>query len=163
MKIRHSKDPLPKLFNDLPGADKALGIWDIGLTPDARLRMKLLLFRNNREMSAFWKPVMGGIPGKQCLGIVQSPGFTVYNYESGTEKRLLEVDPTYFAVMALLEKHLTVEIICHEAMHAAFAYSNRSKKQWPGSKDHPEENVCYPAGLLAARIDYALRKDGFLP
>lgn len=69
------------------------------------------------------------------------------------------VDPVYFCVIGLVRGAISMEAICHEAVHAAYAYTNRVRTlSWPGSQDSPEENLCYPAGRIAAEINRKLWK-----
>lgn len=141
-----SRSALPRDWSGCPGADVALGRFDIGFGR-SRLRLKLLVFETNADMCRFYdyvKPSGRGL-GRRCLGCV----FELSAID-GVE------DPVYYAVMLLVRKHATTEIVCHESVHAAIAYAARvgGCAKWPGEGD--EESICYPAGKIAERVRIAL-------
>lgn len=55
-----------------------------------------------------------------------------------------------------LRNALYAEIITHESVHAAFAFSRRTRRRnlpWRDHiTDHPEEEIAYPAGAIAQDI-----------
>jgi hypothetical protein len=59
--------------------------------------------------------------------------------------------------------HLNMEVIAHEAGHAAFAFEQRMKKRhkWPGSDENDEEHFCYPLGRIAQFVYDGLSNAGF--
>lgn len=165
MKVRHSKKPLPRDWRCLPGVDRAVLVRDIAVTRGSRLRMKLLVFRNNRDLCWFWRYGLDRSPlCRRTFGVVSDLSFEVISFKKGgNESRHLRVDPRYFAVMGLIRKAVNVEVVCHEAMHVGFAYARRrgfSCDVWPGAKDMPEENICYPAGRIANNVALALKRAG---
>lgn len=168
MKVRHSKDPYPRNWAKLPGADKAILIGDVKVTPYSRLRMKLLVFKSRRDLRAFWKQGLGtSLIGPRMLGVVSDLACEVIHWPGGradADDRYLEVDPTFFAVMGLLTRHLTVDVITHECVHAGLAYVSRSRggEHWSGM-EHPDERLCYPIGRLACGVNRLLREAKLIP
>lgn len=153
-----SKIPWKKNWYEYPGADRALYISDIGITGRRGLQMKLIVFRNNRDLVNFWKKTMKSNQlTKDTRGVVDQLRTTHEN--PGTGKVWMEVDPRYFAVMGLLVTHLGQEIIAHESVHAGFAYAKRmgSKSRWYDS-DNEEEEVCYAAGKIASAVNHVLHQ-----
>lgn len=55
-----------------------------------------------------------------------------------------------------------MEIICHESVNAAFAYRRRVKgMNWVDYDNmDEEEEVCYPAGIIAKRINAFVHECG---
>lgn len=126
--------------------------------------MKLLVFKNNRDLRNFWKKALGkGDLGTGCRGAVNGLASEVIQFrEDGSESRFMEVDPRFFCVMGLVVTHLGMEIITHEAVHAGFNYAKRVKRRdlWHGAKDLDEEEVCYPSGRIASGVNKLLRESG---
>jgi len=165
MKVRHSNTPLPRYFHTLPGADKAAEIYEIRVSGYSRLWIKVLLFRTNRDLCRFFNRNLYSGLDRDTRGVVSYLGTEVISFKDGKESTWEEVDPRYFAVMGLLTTHLTPEILCHESVHAAFAYARRagSRNRWPGATGQPDENVCYPAGRIMRFLTEQLKKDGYIP
>lgn len=117
--------------------------------------MKLLVFKNNRDLNRFWVKGLGkGSLGKDASGAVQSLGYETWRIAQDGTETLEEVrlDPTYFAVMGLIRGNLGMEVITHECGHAAFAYQARVPKgNWP-DRDNPQEHFCYPLGRIARGV-----------
>lgn len=129
--------------------------------------MKLLVFKNTRDLRYFWAHGLGLTDlGRFCRGAVNSMACEVVKfYKDGSESSpVLEVDRRYFAVMGLVQTHLTMEIVCHEAVHAGFAYERRQKRKfWPGQEELDEEGVCYPVGRIATGVNRLLYENGLYP
>lgn len=154
-RIRLRKRGLPKRFDRLKGASKALAIADIRVSKGARIRMKLLVFKNRRDLLYFWKHGLGkGDLGRYCCGAVQSLGIhhTVFR-KDGSEESWTDVDPCYFAVMGLVQSELNMEIITHESVHAGYAYAARSNSKWPNQAHNDEDALCYPVGRIASMVN----------
>lgn len=167
MVTKRSKTPLPTNWRGLPDAHRALLIADIYVRAGSRLRMKLLVFRTNRDMRRFYVRGLGRQDslGRKCLGFVNNLSCTREFVPRAGQKpkaSILEVDPRYFAVMCLVRSALCMEVITHEAVHAAYAYVNRSRVKWP-DHDNPEERICYPAGRIAKHINIAIHDAGLYP
>lgn len=165
MKTRLRKEHvLPRRFN----VDASSGLiheCDLPLIQGCRLRVKLLVFERPACMRRFWVkyiyPFDGLSPG--TLGAVSRLSCSVIS--AGREQREYEeYDPRYLCVIALCRKHITVEIVMHEAVHAGFAWAKRKvRAPWDAcSLDLDEESVCYPAGRIASDMCYALEKAGFI-
>lgn len=138
---------------------------DLKVSAGSRLRAKLLVFGTTAALRQFWRRGLGrGELGRSCCGAVTPLGYEVQDFrKDGTIKsRRMEVDSRYFCVIGLCEKHLSMEIISHEAVHAGYAYAKRVnlKNLWYGAKENDEELVCYPAGRIAAEINRKLHKAG---
>ena len=67
----------------------------------------------------------------------------------------------HFAIMGLVHGHLTMEIVVHESVHAAFCYAKRCKRTpWAHYADFDEEEVAYPAGRIARALNAYLHDEG---
>jgi hypothetical protein len=164
MIVRHSKKPLPLKWSALPGAERALFIGHVTVSGGSRLRMKLLVFRSNRDLRSFWKKALGkGDLGPQCRGAVNGLACEVIKFKrDGSEERFMEVDPRFFCVMGLVVSHLGMEIVTHESIHAGFNYAKRVNRRdlWHNALELDEEEVCYPAGRIASGVNKLLREAG---
>lgn len=165
MRVRHSTRPLPRNWKHFSKRYGIVGELDIKVRHTSRLWMKALMFKSVTGMREFWrKALQNGELGRYCRGVVN--GLAVEHvrfHKGGGETRTMEVDPRYFCIMGLIAGHTTMEIVCHEAVHAAFNYAKRVNKRdlWHGAKDLDEENVCYPAGRIAATLGEWIRRRGY--
>ncbi len=152
-------------WSNINGPSKAIFECDIGVSDTSKIKMKLLVFKNNRDLCRFWRLFMGASLSKYTCGVVNSLSNDVISFKGGKETRWTEVDKRYFAVMGLLETHLTMEILSHESVHAGFAYCMRTRGRckWPGATDNPEENIAYPTGRIGRAVVNALLKAKLLP
>jgi hypothetical protein len=159
MRIIRNKKPLRRDFSNHPHAKGLIWEDDIGFKR-TRLKCKLLVFDTVNHMKRFFKKALGHpIPG--ALGAVSYLAYEVYNVDENgaTSLKNVFVDPRYFAVMVLSKKNLDIETICHESVHAAFAFSQRDRiKKDPKAFDNPDENICYPAGAIMANVIGSLRR-----
>lgn len=167
MRVRHSKTPIPQSFYRHPHAKGLLGDADIQLTRGSRLRAKLLVFDTPKSLRQFWLKGLGRSDlGRGCLGAVSSLSLECCHFPAKGQKQRpphIECDPRYFCIIGLCKGHLTMEIICHEAVHAGFSYAKRQMRQmWPNEKECGEEGVCYPSGVIASEITSYCRQKGFL-
>lgn len=165
MRTIHSSTPLPRDWRGLPGAKTALLIADITVRPRSRLRMKLLVFRANRDMRRFYDRALGRSDRlcRHTLGFVS--GLDIIHEKvpaKGPVRMRREVDPRYFAVMCFVQSALCMEVVTHEAVHAAHAYAARYKGRWP-NHENPEERICYPAGRIAKHVNAAVHEAGLYP
>lgn len=121
-----------------------------------RLRAKLLIFRTPADMAAFWRSRLmahnGGPLGAKCLGAVNALRRTRENVVSGT--RHIEVDRRFFCVIGLVVGHLSMRIITHESVHAAYAFAKRRSRSWwdAEARSFDEEAIAYPTGEIARNI-----------
>lgn len=159
MRIRCHKKGLPKSVRSHPKARGIVSAADVFVTRSARLRLKVVVFEKAADLRHFWREVLGSSDlGKRCIGAVSSLG---YERVDRAGRSTLMVDPRYFAIMGLVKGHLTMEVITHESVHAAFSYARRQMRDlWVSSSDIEEERVCYPAGIIAKRINVYLHEEG---
>lgn len=161
MRLVCSKRGLPHVFEGHPAGRGIVLERDIRLGAHARLHAKLLVFSGVGMMQRFWRVALGkSALGPRCLGAVTSLSRRHENPARGT--CWLEVDPRYFCVIGLVQRHLCMNVICHEAVHAGWAYARRRARSWwdEAIRDNDEERVCYPAGLIAAAINRAVHEAG---
>lgn len=125
---------------------------------NGRLRAKLLVFRTPRDLNRFWKTHIGQSLGRYCLGAVNTLTTEVVSFPSGRKR--IEADARFFCVIGLVKPHLTMRIISHEAVHAAFAFAKRrARSEWDDrALEFDEEAVAYPAGEIARGIVVALTR-----
>jgi hypothetical protein len=166
MRIKLAK-PIRRDWSRHPAAKGLLLDTDIGVG-HGRLKAKLLVFRNQTSLHHFWRHgLRKSNLGRFCLGAVNALAVEVLCVErkGAPEKRWIEADPRYFCVIGLVQGFLSMEIICHEAIHAGFAFAKRkARSPWEAQAlQFDEEAVCYPAGAIAAAINRALDKAGLYP
>ena len=165
MRIRHSKTPLPELFHPL--YDGILAEASVRVTKHSRLRAKILVFRSNAAMKTFWKEFLDiDCVCRKTRAIVNPLGVvrTKYRKDGTVADEFWEADPRYFCIMGFIQKHLRMEIICHEAVHAGFAYLTRqTRRQWSLDDALDEEEVAYPTGIIASLINKYLHEEGLYP
>jgi hypothetical protein len=152
------KRPIPRRWMNNPKAAGVLAEADITPTPRGRLAAKLLVFDTTRSMNRFWKlAVSGNSLGRGCHGVVNGLSFVLQPRErkrGKTPPSTLCVDPRYFCVIGLCKRHLTMEVIAHESVHAGFAYEKRVKRNVFGpAAEMDEERIAYPAGAIAGAIN----------
>ena len=163
MRVVHLSPGLPRRISTHPKARGIVSAADIFVTGGARLRLKAVVFKRQSDLVHFWKHVLGRPHlGSKCLGAVNALGFEQINMSAdGRERSTLVCDSRYFAIMGLVLGHLNMEIVTHESVHAAFAYARRQRKDlWVSSGDLEEEAVCYPAGIIAKRVNAWLHEEG---
>ena len=130
-----------------------------------KLKMHLLVFRDNRKMIAYageqLKEIHSGGDSIQTMGMVICANQCFIRVEEGKEDFcFVKQDRQYVCVILLSAECIHSEGVNHEAVHAGFAYYRRvHRTRW----DEPiavfdEEGVAYPAGLVARRIYQILSK-----
>lgn len=132
---------------------------DLKIHRHARLRAKLAVFDSNKNLRKFWSKVLYTTDlGDKTMGAVNALDRTCIRFlKDGSEESHVERDPVYFCLIGLIKGHLSMEIICHESVHAGFALMRRKTGVlWAGQEDMPEESVCYPAGAVASLINLAV-------
>lgn len=161
MRIVHLKRGLPRNWSRHPAARGVVGEFDIRLRRHSRLRAKVMVFARVADLRAFWSAALGksGL-GRGVRGVVSPLMRTTINIRKGVQQpEYIEADPNYFCAIGLTHRHLTMEIISHESVHAAFSYQRRVKRSpWAKLHDFDEEHVAYPAGVIAAAINRWLHK-----
>ena len=139
---------------------------DLRATPRGRLCAKLLVFRNRLALRRFWNGKLGKEErlGLHCFGVVNGLSRWIESYDAKTDtwsRRMERCDPRYFCVIGLVVGHLGMEVITHEAGHAGFCYAKRVQRApWAAARDFDEEEVCDPAGMIAAAIKRFLHRRG---
>jgi len=134
---------------------------DLSIT-NSRLKAKLLVFETPKDLCAFWRDVLKfKTLGRYTLGAVNSLSISYAPKAEPLNPQRMEVDPRFFCIIGLCRKHLSMEIISHESVHAGFAFALRKMKApWVKEiKDTKEEAVAYPAGRIAAAINRVLHKE----
>lgn len=131
-------------------------------TPRGRLKAKLLVFSSKVAMRRTWRAVSGSDLGPGAEGFVNSLQATSEKYENGVVvASYLDLDRDFFCIIGLVDGKLSSNHISHEAVHAAFAYEKRVKRNvWGPIGDFDEERIAYPAGYITAGIVRVLRKAG---
>jgi hypothetical protein len=162
VKVRLDRTPLPRCFQGHPEGKGIVAECDIGMR-NRRLYAKFLLFKNKASLRRFWARALAKDQlGKDCLGAVNGLAEEILVYEKGKQvDRYLRVDPRYFCVIGMVQGHTSMEIICHGAAHAGFAYAKRRRgDHWVDATELDEEKVCYPTGMIAAGINRFLHDNG---
>jgi hypothetical protein len=110
---------------------------DICPTPHGRLFAKLLVFKNTILLRRFWTSNLNkGELGRWTVG----------------------------AVNGLVKSKLSMAVIVHESVHAGFCYAKRVKRTpWAAARSFDEEEVAYPAGEIARKINIFLWKKELYP
>ena len=161
MKFKRSEKPWPRSWTGFSPVKPILEK-DLRFTRGG-LALKLLVFRNRRDLYRFWSRAeptcLGGLT-PDAAGACSS--FSSIVDPCNGKPVYSEVDGRYFAAMGLCAGHLGMEIVTHESVHAGFAYARRKgKKPWDtGFDDLDEENVCYPAGAVARMVVKTLDEAG---
>lgn len=120
----------------------------------SHLEVKLLLFATLEDMWTFRARL--GLPRSRCRGWCGK-------WEGTCRRRgkiVPSVEARFCAFMCFAMTTITLEIIAHECMHAAFEYSRRDNNfPYPG-RDREEERVCYPTGYLTSAVNEYLCRNG---
>ena len=130
---------------------------DIRPTRHGRLYAKLLIFKNPRTLQVFWRDgLKNGSLGRWTVGAVNALVHWTETVGATGEviRKQRDVDPRYFCVIGLCETKLSMEVISHEAVHAGFCYAKRVKRTpWDAARKFDEEEVAYPSGAIAKKIN----------
>ncbi len=162
MKKRISTTPYPGRWRDMPGIRNCPLLFDVRLSQRTKLAAKVLVFEKRRDLHRAWRMVFDSVLSRDCYGVCRHLSELVVFPDGRPD--VLEVDPQYYCVIGLCRERLTVEAITHECVHAAFAYSNRKsgKFEWKiDDTDMDEEEICYPAGRIAAAIVKTLHNEDY--
>lgn len=131
-----------------------------------RLRAKLVVFDNAKNLQLFWNRYLGGGLGRYCKGAVSSLQKHITDYKiPGKPKEWLECDRRYFCVIGLCRNYLTMRVISHESVHAGYAFARRVKRTtWVDQvKRLDEEAIAYPTGEIAREIAWFCQKNKLYP
>ena len=169
MRVKHSKTPFPKKVSGFPFAGPVLLDADFTVTNKGRVYVKLLVFPNQTALQRFWnKSGLFDNSGKlerDSVGVAHPLEVRREIYTKGQQEpvTLLEVDPRYCAVIGLCAGYLSMNIVTHESVHAAFCFAARSSRMstWALTPNSvPDETIAYPAGQIASKITGLLLKHG---
>lgn len=155
------KYKLPRRFASSPGL---LAHGDVRVNR-GRLRAKVLVFDKPASLHRFWKVgLRKGALGTRCLGAVNALGCYCSKFSKAGEIRTIETDHRYFCVIGLVVGHLSMKVITHESVHAAFAFANRKSRAWwdKEAKSNDEESIAYPVGEIASGIVGLLLREKLL-
>lgn len=161
MRVRAKEVQLPSSFAGLPYACNALYEGTLHLTPRSRVGLKVLVFPDADELWKFWNYVLHITQGREekaGIGAVFDTTVESIDFSTGEEgDHCLKVDNRYFAVMGLVSGKVDLEVVAHEAGHAAYAYARRMGKRslWY-DPTNCEEEVCYPLGVITQRVNQLL-------
>jgi hypothetical protein len=127
-----------------------------------RLRAKLLVFSTQEQMRRFWWRNTGRRLAGNFHGAVND--LARRTEEVLTGRQWLNVDARYFCVVGLLRRHLTMQVISHECVHAAFAFARRrARTPWDAlAVQNDEEAIAYPVGRIAREIVIHLDRAGLM-
>ena len=155
MIIRHAKTALPRVWKTHSAGGDILAETDILVRGYGTMRAKLLVFPSATKLVKFWDKALGRKLGRKCAGCVSAMA-------TEDPEGVISVDPRYFCVIGLSKNNLSMEVITHESVHAGFAYSKRHRKDFwvKQGPDFDEEDVAYPAGRIAKRINAFLYDKG---
>jgi hypothetical protein len=154
MKLKVSRK-LPSTWKKHPAAEGLLAEGNLKIGK-SRLAAKLLIFDRPASLRHFWKNGLNRFDlGKGCQGAVTGYTTEKWAYPNGKEIRWLEADNHYFCIIGLCATHLSMEIVCHESVHAGLRYIERVKKTpWDSQIGHfAEERMAYPIGAIAREIN----------
>lgn len=136
---------------------------DIFPLPRGKLAAKLLVFATVNDLKRFWRSISHPL-GRGCRGAVNALANTKQRVGAcgGSDgSAVLQGDRRYFCVIGLCARHLSMEIVCHESVHAGFCYEKRVRRNPFGpATEFDEERIAYPAGAVAAAINRFLRAKG---
>lgn len=153
----------PKFAKPLPEIFSKNRRWGKLISHEARVKIhknsrkcfKLLIFEDWYDMDDFFRLALAC--DNKCD--VHTKG--VFNRLLTTDDKC---DQNYVGIIALVHKHIDLELVAHECVHAAIAYAERSNYKWTAPEhDHPEEPVAYPAGRLTQTIWNYLNEENLIP
>lgn len=161
-KVVMSKKPRPfmKSWSTDKEKDKILFEVTFAASKRGRLFAKLLIFRNARALSSFWKRVVNPSDKKhsnKVAGLV-TPLIVV-------KGDTVEVDPNYFCAIGLDYTQCDIETLAHEATHAADCYCERLMGRNPYARyckngGRYDEIYAHPTGIIAKQLDRAVKLAG---
>lgn len=164
---------LPRCWSAHPKASGIVAEFDVCPRKGSPLACKVLVFKDAKTMARNAKYMLGfasltpklvdGNTLGECRGFVNPLSATCEKWarDGSLEYAYVEVDKRYFAVMGLTADAVCTEHVVHESVHAGFAYAKRVKCDWDArALSFDEEEVCYPAGVIAVAINNELHKRG---
>ena len=142
----------------LPVVGKVAHEADMRVTPRSRIRYKVVIFETQHCLLQFWGHFFRYQLPDNALAAVRDVSTTVWGPANGGTE-YLRVDPKYFAVVGLVDRHITTNVLAHEAAHLAYAYDRRMGKRNPFIDPHNhEEQLAYPVGIITQQLTDLLVK-----
>ena len=140
--------------------------YSVKVSRRSRLRLKVCIFKDWKAMDDFFTRALGR-PGSICRfthGVCSKLDNYGTSYKTKIPQDFVVRDRKYFAMIGLLEKHLNMEVIIHEAVHAGIAYGSRCRsRRWTDPENHSDEElICYPAGYIASQLITQFQEEGLL-
>jgi hypothetical protein len=138
-----------------------MGEYHIPIHRKSKMAVRVIVFDSRESMKEFFEIQLGRPKSATrdtralCSDLSWKEG-----YDDGSSKMIY--DKTYVALICFVENDLDVELIAHEAVHAAHAFSNRTNLEWPDQKRSPEEAIAYPVGIITRLIYEKLKEEQFL-
>lgn len=138
---------------------KGIASTDLRLTRGSKLKARLAVFENGAQMRREWKQCFKEHLGRKTVGAVKSLALDVITAEGLEYTEHPNAD--YYCFIGLIKGYLSMEIVCHESVHAGFAYAERVNRDIFPSEGDEEERIAYPAGKVARQINRWLHKNGY--
>jgi hypothetical protein len=165
MRFERIAKPLPRRFTRHPHAKGLVFEADISPHANGRIKAKLLVFKSERALRRFWRRGMGHDLGPGCPGVVNGMSHERMSVDEdgSTHDRRYCGDARYFCIIGLgLPDGATAEVVNHEAVHAAYCYEKRVRRNMFGkaAADYDEERIAYPSGRLAQAMAWHLKRHG---
>lgn len=136
---------------------------DVRPTDAGYLTAKVMVFQDRNSMNRFWRKSFDCGISRNCKGVAKGLfGWTERVDQAGKwVRKCITGDRRYFCVIGLIHGHLNMEVVTHESVHAGLCYAKRATRTpWAKYGDFDEEQIAYPAGRIAARINQFLHKKG---
>jgi hypothetical protein len=126
-----------------------------------KLKCHFAVFDRRADLRRYWKDLTMGVPEQHAVAL--ATGLAAERWQTSLDVVTM-VDPIYFAALAFLTKHLTMEIVVHEAIHAGIYFSRRAngRNLWHPEDDNPDEPTCYAGGLVATALLVKFIDEGLL-
>lgn len=160
-KVVMSKNPRPfvKSWSIDKVKDRVLIEADFVISKRSRLFAKVLIFRNARALTSFWKRIVRPDERRHSNSVAGLVNSLMVFKKDG----IVEVDPNYFCVIGLDYTQCDIETLAHEATHAADCYCERLMGRNPYRcycSQRYDEIYAYPTGIIAKQLDRAVKLAG---
>jgi len=145
----------------LPGAEHAMLEARLRVSCNSKLSAKLLVFASTLDFRTFWHAAIDDMKiDRRTLAIVHDTACEVESFREGRYEHYVQADKHYFAIIAMLyPRCFDTEVISHEAVHAALAYTRRvgNRMRWVSgvqncNDENSDESLCYATGRIAAAM-----------
>lgn len=130
----------------------------------SRVRLKVIVFKDGPSLVRFFNWIgrkrespPDGLAPTGCVNYCATDHVHFRKGKGKDPVTIRKVDPRFFAVLGLVAGTLDLEVLAHECVHVAEAYSMRFPYlEWPNQKRVPSEALCYPAGILTKYLHAVL-------